>query len=281
MDNDLSEYERIRLQNIKRNEEFLLQLGFSGPASKAREEKEDSLKKEAAKIKEEKRRERKRKEVNEAPLLSTRKSPRLQQLAGIVSNQEIETDTTSLDEEEESNFYDRMPLESNELDDFEFKIYVQLRKWRLLLSRKLETEPYKVFQNRTIAEFIRRKRNDSKWALPSSVSIIDLLDETEDDSEKKKSKGRRGRRKKENKEETKEVPKPDEDSLAKELLQCWGIGPSKVKSKGFGIQLNDVFHSEGNDFQELLEKSRALSPVSAEDSHIKSNNSENSHAVES
>jgi type IV secretory pathway VirB10-like protein len=268
MDNDLSEYERLRLQNIKRNEEFLLQLGFSGSASKAREEKEDNLKKEAAKIKEEKRNERKRKERSEAPLTSTRKSPRLQQLA-IGSNDESETEPeTASFEEEASNFYDRMPLESNELDDFEFKIYVQLRKWRLLLSRELEIEPYKVFQNRTIAEFIRRKRNDSLWALPSTVDTVDLTDEKEEKSEKKETSDKRrgGRKKKENKEEKKEPQKEVGDSQAKELLQCWGIGPTKVKSKGFGIQLNDIFHSKDNDFQELLDKSRALSTVAVENS---------------
>jgi hypothetical protein len=53
--------------------------------------------------------------------------------------------------------------EARELDDHEFEVYVDLRAWRLKKSRALDKEPYKVFQNRTFCEAIRRRRNDSTW----------------------------------------------------------------------------------------------------------------------
>jgi hypothetical protein len=53
--------------------------------------------------------------------------------------------------------------EARELDDHEFEVYVVLRAWRLKKSRALDKEPYKVFQNRTFCEAIRRRRNDVTW----------------------------------------------------------------------------------------------------------------------
>ena len=37
---------------------------------------------------------------------------------------------------------------------------VQLKRWRLLRSRDLQIEAYKIFQNRSLCDFVRRKRND-------------------------------------------------------------------------------------------------------------------------
>jgi hypothetical protein len=59
--------------------------------------------------------------------------------------------------------YDKLPYESDELDDYEFQIFIYLRKWRLNRSKELNIESYKIFQNRTICECIRRKRNDINW----------------------------------------------------------------------------------------------------------------------
>ena len=60
--------------------------------------------------------------------------------------------------------------ESSQLDDMEFQVYTDLKRWRLLTSRELDIEPYKVMQNRTICDIIRRRRNDALWATPYASS---------------------------------------------------------------------------------------------------------------
>jgi hypothetical protein len=50
-----------------------------------------------------------------------------------------------------------------QLDDYEFEVYTLLRAWRLATCRPLDLEPYKVFQNRTLVEAVRRRRNDALW----------------------------------------------------------------------------------------------------------------------
>lgn len=85
--------------------------------------------------------------------------------------------------------YDTIPQTSEQLDDFEFKNYAILRKWRAGRCKELETEPYKICQNRTLCEVIRRRRNDDNWGR-----------DEDDDSQK----------------------------IPNDLIQCWGIGPSKV-----------------------------------------------------
>lgn len=197
---DLSEYELRRLENIKRNEAFLLQMGISAvkPLNNQAKKSEDA---EAAELKKRKRKEVVPKEI----LQGTRKSPRLRG-AKVESPQEEEEEES---ESDDGIDYDRMPQDPEQLDDVEFQIYVELKKWRLLRCRELEIEPYAVFQNRTLCEFIRRKRNDANWALPI------------------------------------ESPNPEEDEitrLKKELLECWGIGPTKAKPDRFGFEINDVFH---------------------------------------
>ena len=39
-----------------------------------------------------------------------------------------------------------------------------LRAWRLAEKNRLQIEPYKVCQNRTLCELIRRRRNDPGFA---------------------------------------------------------------------------------------------------------------------
>lgn len=86
--------------------------------------------------------------------------------------------------------YETFPQASEDLDDFEFKNYAVLRAWRVGRSRDLDLEAYKICQNRTLCEVIRRRGNDPMWGK---------------DNEKFTEK------------------------LVKDLLQCWGIGPSKVR----------------------------------------------------
>lgn len=87
--------------------------------------------------------------------------------------------------------YDLFPQASEELDDFEFKNYAILRQWRAGRCRELETEPYKICQNRTLCEVIRRRRNDNNWGRDGD-NISQKI--------------------------------PDD------LVQCWGIGPTKVQT---------------------------------------------------
>ena len=68
-----------------------------------------------------------------------------------------------------------MPLGPEELDDFEFQLFILLRKWRLDKARALDIETYKIFPNRVLAEVIRRRRNDEKWAAEGATRE-DLVD---------------------------------------------------------------------------------------------------------
>jgi len=74
--------------------------------------------------------------------------------------------------------YNLMPKEISDLDDNEFKSFLILRQWRRdYCEAKGIDEPYKVFQNRTLCEFIRRRRNDPHFATIKSNYTIreDLL----------------------------------------------------------------------------------------------------------
>ncbi len=154
MDNDLSEYEKVRLANIRRNAEFLSQLGLQKPSVPAKKPVEQQQK-----AVERVKRER------SIPLEPTRKSRRLQEIDETESTKIKEYGSIIEEKEsEETVDFERFPENSNELDDFEFQVYAALRQWRLLKCRELSIEPYKICQNRTIAEMVRRKRNEPDWA---------------------------------------------------------------------------------------------------------------------
>jgi hypothetical protein len=234
--NDLSEYERIRLENIKRNDEFLKSLGFN-QVSKVIKEEEKVRKRELAKEKKSQTEssgpDQKRIKLSGERPVGTRRSARLRGL----EEKRLETEQPVEQEEEdegaeEEPFYQRMPLESNELDDFEFQIFVQLKKWRLAKARELSLEPYAVFQNRCLAEFIRRKRNHPDWA---SLKDMSSHSESEQEDEVKR--------------------------LEKELVKCWGIGPAKARFNHFGYELNTLFYppqQTATIFQEMLSESCKL-----------------------
>ena len=72
------------------------------------------------------------------------------------------------EEEEESriNYEDgNWPQDPSCLDDFEFQVYAELKQWRLLRKNELNIEAYKICQNRTMCEMIRRRRNNSNYAV--------------------------------------------------------------------------------------------------------------------
>lgn len=168
--NDLSPYELARLERIKRNEARLRELGlFKQPKTTPKP------KPVTTKIV------RKRKQPSSAP---TRSSRRLQKLKEGKEKMENDGDSTNNDDAEDTTLvdedtvdYERMPDEPERLDDEEFQVYVSLRAWRLRRKNELEIEPYKICQNRTLCELIRRRRNDAKFAKGIEVNEIetDLL----------------------------------------------------------------------------------------------------------
>jgi hypothetical protein len=194
MEGDLSEYEKIRYENIQRNNEFLRQLGLSVRSEKNNVNGEEKKIKDANKneliIRKKKRERNNLQQLQE--INPKRRSSRIilkdQNLSYDNVNNTNEDENENKDDNKEDIFsidYDNYsPQVIEELDDFEFLIFVLLRKWRLIKCKELEIEPYKIFQNRTIIEVIRRRRNNINWC--------------------------------------------KYDTIYNDLLECWGIGPSKV-----------------------------------------------------
>ena len=205
MDSDLSDYEKLRLENIRRNANFLATLGISDQKTNISQYvKANTVAKQPK---------REREIINKVE--PVRSSKRIQNLRGNIKSPDL--DSSSIDpipvddersnqdeEKEHEDFnYDIMPLTSEELDDYEFEIYAKLKSWRLALSRELQIEPYKICQNRTLAELVRRRRNDSKFASSN-----------------------------------------DELLAGDNLLLVWGLGPSKTQPGGFGHAMLKVLAAE-------------------------------------
>jgi hypothetical protein len=230
MTDDLSDYERVRLENIKRNAEFLAGLGLQDVLPK-----KNKVDKELAQVAAGKRKrsddEARRTKEQQQSAIPTRRSLRVQQIQeGVkLKEEELELAGSLITESEPTKrSYADLPFDSDELDDFEFQVFVSLKKWRLLRSRELDLEPYKICQNRTLAELVRRRRNDSSWA-------------SAEKSEKDKS---------------------------KDLLECWGIGPSKASKDGYGdLLIQEIDKSES--LLEYLVKSRLNGDEFPEDANDK------------
>jgi hypothetical protein len=47
-----------------------------------------------------------------------------------------------------------------------------VRKWRLLRKRELDIEPFKIFQNKTLCEVIRKRRNDKNWGASTDLDAV-------------------------------------------------------------------------------------------------------------
>ena len=165
---DLSEYEKRRLENIRRNEARLIALGLSGPISKQLnlpQNKPKTTQKSAAVNSSDVR---KRKRAPTKNVRVTRSSRRLQQQR---QDEQI-ADAVDSSEDDDSIDYESMPVEPQHLDDDEFEVYVSLRAWRLGRCRELEIEPYKVCQNRTLCEITRRRRNDPTFCRGDTASAV-------------------------------------------------------------------------------------------------------------
>ena len=216
---DLSDYEVKRLENIRRNEQILKELGLSADKIPIKKKKKKKVQK--------KKVVKKRKTTSTQP--PARKSRRLQGIeAEFKARQNIlDPNSATLSEKNDESDddgtiqYKEMPCDPESLDDQEFLVYVKLRKWRLIRHRELSLEPYKIFQNRTLCEMVRRRRNDKDWATAS------------DDREEK---------------------------IAEDLLQVWGIGPAKVygnidSSRGFAIEALEALNRDKEN-EVLLQRSR-------------------------
>ena len=210
---DLSPYEIARLERIQRNEDRLRSLGLIGnPALKP------------PKVTPPKAERGPRKKKHE-PSVPTRSSKRLKLLKDGMKQDDIDVkdssdsggeDVTIAPEEEEEEEievnYDVMPKEPEQLDDDEFQVYVSLRAWRLRRKNELEVEPYKICQNRTLCELIRKKRNDA--------GFVSQTCEGNEESIKTR--------------------------VEEELLSVWGIGPSKATEGGFGWEMLGILDLEEN-----------------------------------
>jgi len=250
----LSDYERIRLDNINRNNAFLASLGLEAVKPKMQQGSNDLGKcsvwlrkclplltthlvlwhsllhsrllsfEDSAQIKRKKAddklaRAQKRardleqpqKQQENGPSRRTRSSARL---SGIAAAQEEEEEEKKKEEEEEEEDgpidYERLPMGPEDLDDQEFLLWIELRKWRLTKARGLDLEPYKIFQNRVICEAIRRRQLDAQW----------------------------GR-------------EPTRDSL----MECWGIARGKMLQ---GTAVEMMAEMETPEAEERLARSRML-----------------------
>jgi len=226
-ESDLSPYERLRLQRIKENAAMMASLGLGplapklqppvSPGKRARQEAAMAAKQAAAKRRREK----------QAPTAPSRRSSRVkamgshpgsaEDLTGEVSDgedkeAEEDDDTTKVD-------YEQFPIEAEQLDDDEFQVYTLLRKWRFLRHRELEVEAYKIFPNRVFCEAVRRRRNDSTWAM-ASTNKGDSNQSDNDDGD------------------------GDDRKVSAALLECWGIGAAKAAPGGFGFELNAVLSGD-------------------------------------
>lgn len=120
--------------------------------------------------------------------------------------------------------YDTIPEDSSQLDDYEFQAFAELKKWRLVTCRDLQIEPYKIFQNRTLCEMVRRRRNDPNWATGKRCSSAEFMSSIDSESEPSGL--------------------SEFDRIVNDLLMCFGIGPSKSKLDGFAHQALQILNSD-------------------------------------
>mmetsp|Transcript_4248 Transcript_4248/g.6100 ORF Transcript_4248/g.6100 Transcript_4248/m.6100 type:complete len:262 (-) Transcript_4248:225-1010(-) len=230
---DLSPYELLRLEKIRRNNARLKALGFGSaivtpnkPPKKAQSKKRSRNNTATNRSK------------NVVKKQPTRSSKRLRGEQADVYEITDDADTAKASTANHDNLVDNenegeaiidytfLAKEPDQLDDFEFQVYANLRAWRLQRKNELEVEPYKICQNHTLCELIRRVRNDPTWG------ALIILDE----NNVKRSRS--------------------EEDVANDLIQCWGLGPSKVKADGFGPEMMGVIEEETN--VKLLDSSRAI-----------------------
>jgi hypothetical protein len=124
-------------------------------------------------------------------------------------------------------------------------VFVQLRKWRLQRCRELQLEAYKIFQNRTICEMIRRKRNNPEWGVDSTIPLS---------AEENNSVAN-----------TSNVADQINEKVNNDLLECWGVGPSKVMPGGFAHEALTVLSTAESN--ELFIQSRDFENASKQNNN--------------
>lgn len=167
--------------------------------------------------------------------------------------------------------------ESDQLDDFEFQAFVELRRWRLFRSRELAIAPYGLFNNRTFCDMIRRRRNDSAWATAGAVAHTAMKGEPGADVKVEASpKGARSSPSKISamkeepaaKSETLIAAKKEDEpgtlevvydpSLTEALTECFGIAAGKTREGGYAWEALAVLNK--SKVSALLEQSRLHRP---------------------
>ena len=250
---DLSPYELLRLEKIRRNQAKLEALGLgsgsigtlAGVAPKKKKVGNKQQKKRSRSTNADRRRQQptrssqRLRDIKETHSSPTSVSSNVHTAAAAA---DINTTDNVAKEEEDDGpqviDYDYLPKEPDELDDDEFQVYTSLRAWRLRRKNELEVEPYKICQNRTLCELIRRVRNDPSWG----ALVVAAEGEGGLPSEKRRR---------------------SEEDVAADLIECWGLGPSKVAGDGFGPEMMAVIAEEKN--CKLLKASRAQSSQSSDD----------------
>jgi hypothetical protein len=177
-DVDLSPYERARLANIARNRALLQQLGLADAPTLAQPASAPIKAALAQAFSPATTRKPKREARAPVEVEGLRRSSRLLSLsdadaaharqpaaaaAELNAPQDLPWWAVPADPVGDVNYQDDEVLLPEQLDDFEFEVYTMLRAWRLSVCRPLQLEPYKVFQNRTLVEAVRRRRNDAAW----------------------------------------------------------------------------------------------------------------------
>lgn len=144
--------------------------------------------------------------------------------------------------------------ESDQLDDFEFQAYAELRRWRLLRSRGLGIESFKIFPNRTFCEMIRLRRNNANWAVPAvDGASIKTKSGVKDE---KTTQAPPVYVEQETKSKDVIVYDP---TLVDDLTDCFGIGGGKTKEGGFAWEALAVLNRAK--ICALLRQSRELKPA--------------------
>lgn len=221
-DNDLSPYELLRLEKIRRNQARLKSLGLGVGIIKSTYVTTSSVvptpKKRLIKDRHRQQPTRSSKRLKEKQENNSTTTTTTDLTPAEISNQILVEDDVdnNVEEDIEIDYSDKQfPKEPLYLDDDEFQVYTSLRAWRLRRKNELEVEPYKICQNRTLCELIRRVRNNPTWG------------------------------------------KGVERSVATDLIECWGLGPSKVSPDGFGPTMISIIAENQN--AKLLDASRARS----------------------
>lgn len=247
---DLSEYEQLRLDNIKRNQAQLAALGLLGslsslvgaappkPKRRPRLSEEEKAAKKAA-------REAEKAQRRANPTPASRSSGRLRGAKAVDYGAEkvhgnSDGEEEDGDEGEELPLdYAAMPIEPEQLDDFEFETYIALRAWRLQKCRSIALErnekryeAYKICQNRTLCELVRRRRNDTAFAKDRPKALM-----------------------------TGFGAEPTSAEFREQVLEIWGIGPSKVDA--YCPEMCEVLDDNGGKLQHSRDLPAALAAAAA------------------